>query len=235
MLFGVGITNPFGPTLSIVGADGTFENEGTLLPIIDLMLNPFSQECQIVGEVKAGATWNAMEDLPQFFSLLEGSGCPNLLLPLANLQQEAVIDLYAHLLMQFPDAGEMWAMIRKHPGNPVQRVQEEINGLANSIKTPRSTGDAVVNLERKVVEQSGKNLELGEARELAATQLKPKNVKAELNAFFFAWNGSIEFQRRSAPGQTDLSFEDFLKFFAVFTASSGIFKNVFDFDMPRNS
>ena len=129
----------------------------------------------------------------------------------------------------------MWAMVRRHPGNPVQRVQEGMNGLANIIKTVRSTGEAVVNLKRKAVEQSGKNLELGEARELAATQLKPENVKAELNAFFFAWNGSIKLQQGNALSETALSFKDFTKIFAVLTASSGIFENVFGFDMPSRS
>ena len=57
VFFALGIVNPFGPTLNFVGAVGK-STAGAVLPLVNVMLNPFSQTVAPVGWFTVGDRWS---------------------------------------------------------------------------------------------------------------------------------------------------------------------------------
>ena len=67
-----------GPTFSFVAAVGEGE-EGKVLPVVNVMLNPFSQSVEEVARFTVGAWWEPVNDLEPLIQLGFGS-CPTLVL-----------------------------------------------------------------------------------------------------------------------------------------------------------
>jgi hypothetical protein len=215
-LFAWGIVNPFGPTLTAVATDGIIFAPGRKLPIVYVMLNPFQQEVQIVGEACIGQTWNALRDLPPLFGVRLGS-CPTLLLPSSHREADEDVELYANLLSHFDDGSNVLEKVRRFPGDPWNRVKDDVDQsqdiMVKGIQRMRNGLD-----DGGDPEASGRRLSPGEARELASNLLQPRNLKAELQAFMYAWHGSIEFQESHGIGgmsKTALPLKEFAKVFAL--------------------
>src|SRR6267154_1284218 len=85
VFFALGIVNPVGPTFSFVAAVGDWE-EGRVLPVVNVMLNPFSQSVEEVARIKVGATWAPVKDLAPLIQLGFGS-CPTLVLLSARIPE----------------------------------------------------------------------------------------------------------------------------------------------------
>ncbi len=198
-----GIVNPFGPTLNVIAADGAFDSGGRM-PILQMMLNPFTQSCQVVGEVEVGEQWAPVVDLASFFTLSFGA-CPTLLIPSLYLDSEAAEEFHARFLTEFDDGGAVLAKVRKHPGNPWNRLQEEVSAAGDMLI--RRRGGPPVN-------SGSKRLSLLEAGELARMQLLAENLGAEIAAFLFAWKGAIDFQNESPLSRSAMSYEDFVGLFS---------------------
>ncbi len=130
-LFAIGIVNPMGPTLNALVADG-LGAVGERRALLHLMLNPFSQSCYEVGSVVLGETPPSLRDLQAFFSLPLGA-CPTLLMPSALYSAECAQEFFTQLLQSFDDGTEAWEKVRRFPGDPWKRIQNEMEGLPDLI------------------------------------------------------------------------------------------------------
>ena len=207
-LVGWGIINPFGPTLSAFAIDGIVD-PGKELPILHLMLNPFTQEVKEVGIAQVGETWQPMVDLPPLFSLEVGS-CPTLLLPSVLQEPDESVTLYSLFLTTFANGVSVLNKVRRFPGDPWNRVEEDANGLEGLIPKSKLGGDQ---------EADERQLTRAEAEELAGNLLEPDNLKKEIQAFMYAWDGSIEFQGGGIMAKDALTLEAFLDYFAMIAMS----------------
>lgn len=210
VLFGGGIVNPFGPTLNLLATDGLFDEsagKGGTLQILHIVLNPFTQECQTVGHVTVGESWHPFADLTPFFDFIFGS-CPTLLLPPGYFEPDEGISFYARFLARFSDGKDVLNLVREYPGDPWSRVSKQMAEIPSSLK--RSSQESSVALTED------------EATELATALLQPENVTAELQAFLYAWKGSIDYQRKegsSGFADTAMQLNDFLHLLAVISYS----------------
>lgn len=96
-----GFVDAFGPTLSVVVVDGQFQTDQVRVPVLRMVLNPFSQSCQIIGYVDIGDVWCPLEDLEPFMTSLPLRSCPTFLMPSAVLPQDVTETLCARLLKSF--------------------------------------------------------------------------------------------------------------------------------------
>ncbi|MBK9520202.1 MAG: hypothetical protein IPO13_00910 [Rhodocyclaceae bacterium] len=168
VFFAYGIVNPSGPTLSFVAAVGNHEI-GAVLPIVNVMLNPFSQSVEQVGRFVCGNTWNPAIDLIPLFGLRFGS-CPTLVQLSQHISEDSRVDIAKRLLIGFDNVVSAYSKVHRFPNNPWDRVTAEM-----SVEIPREGVSAEV-----------------AARRLAEIVLTKEHFWAELPAFFYAWNGSIE-------------------------------------------
>lgn len=201
-LLATGIVNPFGPTFNAIVVDGD-PKPGRELPVLRFMLNPFVQELEQVGVARIGESWNLVSDLPPFFPSIAGS-CPSILMPSQMLDDSAALELCAGFLQLFDDGFELREKVRRHPGDPFNRVQEDVEGLGDMLRQ-LVAGEEPTDAKRRLTPE--------EARDLAATLLDQENQKQELGAFFYAWKGSIDFQSGSMASDA-LSLDDFAGWFS---------------------
>lgn len=205
-LAGAGIINPFGPTLSILALDGIIE-QGKVMPLLYIMLNPFMQEAKEVGTARIGEVWNPTNDLRQFFPLM-GNSCPTLLLPASILGKGLTVRFYAGFISIFENAFSIFQGVHKFPGDPWKRVHAEMNKLKD------------VNFLRRILKgdksyEEKREIEEKEAVELAQNLLEPENLREEIKAFLYAWKGSIDFQGKGVMGEWAMKPETFLEYFLL--------------------
>jgi len=178
-LVAMGIVNPFGPTLTAIGLDQPFK-PNINANLLRLSLNPFSQSLQRVGNVEMEDNWNPLSDATTILPLYDGD-CPTLVLAPTIFENEVAIAIYARLFKRLPNAADLHERLKRHPGNPWDRITEEVNGMTESIATPVTRNAPSVNLMSEA-----------SAFAMARHLLEEKNQREELRAFFFAWNGAIE-------------------------------------------
>jgi hypothetical protein len=208
-LLATGIVNPFGPTLTVLRAEGDAHTRGeSLSPVLKLVLNPFLQNCEQVGIARPGDTWSLESQLPPFFPLYAEDSCPTLLMHSSLLGHDQAVGLYTELLATFKDGMSVLEGVRRYPGDPVNRVQEQMEAL----------GAIVVDADR-AEQETDRRLTAAEARELAENLLDPDTQDAETKAFLYAWQGSIEFQGSGEMAENALSLADFTTWFASVATS----------------
>lgn len=212
-LLACGIVNPFGPTLNALVAAGRWE-EGSAVPIIQLMLNPFQQFVREVGCVQVGSSLNLATGLRSFFGLPFGD-CPTLLMPSFLTNEADTLETYSAFLTSFQRGYAKLESVRKFPGDPWNRVQVDFDkAVRGAIAASREGAPSFADES-----DSGRPMSLNEARELAAYLLHPTNMKLEMQAFFVAWRGSVELQQNGPMQQQAMSFEDFGGIFMSLAAS----------------
>ncbi len=171
VFFALGIVNPFGPTLSFVGAVGK-SIPGAVLPLVNVMLNPFSQTVAQVGWFTVGDRWTPEADFEPLIRLGFGS-CPTLLLLNSSVPEQAREPLAAQILATFnEDVVDMLVSVRSHFGDPWTRVSEAMRSGSGGLEDDLDSDTA--------------------ATQLAGLLLKPEHVWPEIRAFMYAWRGSIE-------------------------------------------
>ena len=164
------IVNPFGPTLTFVAAAGK-PKIGQALPLVKVMLNPFSQEVEQIGRFWVGDTWTPLRDFDPLLKLDYGS-CPTLMLISNQIEEGVRKELASKLFASFDeDVARVCRSVEKNFGDPWTRVSEAMSGGNDEYEdiTPEEAG-----------------LKMSEAI------FNEGHVKPELSAFFYAWNGSIE-------------------------------------------
>lgn len=194
-LAAVGIVNPFGPTLAVLAVDGAL-TPGSERRVARISLNPFAQSCEVVGRIHAGERWqDPIRDLAAFLPLPLGS-CPTLLLPSRCIEDR--LAFHAALLEEFEDGAQVYRRVQRHVGDPWTRVDGEVSSAFDP------AGEM----------SEDQPLTASDARDLARIQLSAANLKAELQAFLFAWKGAIDFQGGGAQAARALQFEDFVQIFS---------------------
>jgi hypothetical protein len=170
VFFAYMIVNPFGPTMTFVAAAGTPEF-GQALPLVKVMLNPFSQDVQQIGRFWVGDTWTPLRDFDPFLELDYGS-CPTLMLISNQIEESVRKKLASKLFSNFDeDVARVYRSVEKHFGDPWTRVSEAMSG-GNDDYEDISPEDAGVQMSEAVFNDG--------------------HVKPELSAFFYAWNGAVE-------------------------------------------
>lgn len=182
-LLAFGIVNPLGPTLTALALHGRIES-GKLLPILHIMLNPFSQSVTEIGMATMGATWFPIDSYRKFLNLSFG-GCPTLLLSSVAFTQEGAVFLYANFLAHFDDGYSVLKKVRQFPGDPWKRVKQDMSDF-------RSTAETIT--KKQSQDARHRRLTQDEAMELSSNLLEPENMRSEIQAFMYAWDGSIQFQ-----------------------------------------
>ena len=200
-----GVVNPFGPTLTVLTADGHFPKAVGRVPVLLITLNPFAQTCHTVGHVEIGDLWSPLEDLEPFLASLAFGACPTLLIPSTYMNTDVTRTLYARFLARFEDGAEVLAKVRRYPDDPWSR---NLAGL-DVLKAER-TDEAPVKRGR---------LNAAEALELATTLLTPDHVRTELVAFLDAWEAAVHFQSGDAPPRAAMPAEDFVERLAQLCAT----------------
>jgi hypothetical protein len=219
-----GIVNPFGPTLSAVVVAGALRT-GATLPVVKLMLNPFNQAVHAVGELAVRGSWRPEAVMGQLFGLPFG-GCPTLLLPSVHLDEDRSLSVHAEFLRGFEGGREVLRAVRQYLGNPWDRVSQEIHDGAEAfVKSRTSAGH----------QAHDKQLNEDEARELAGLLLSEEHTRLELQAFLYAWEGSLKLQREQGlPALADMgmSLRTFQGIFTRIAESCRV--PAFDGSVPTN-
>lgn len=184
-----GIVNPMGPTLNVVAAVGRFEPNRSL-PLVHLMLNPFSQEAKQIGHALIGERWLPVRDFEPLTRLAFGA-CPTLVLASNLLDEEESVTITARWLASFGDARATMDSVNAHVGDPWTRVSEEMD-RANAALGRGKTA--------KWNAETARCLNEPEALAFARTVLSQKHCEPEIQAFLYAWKGAIDFQRDHGGG-----------------------------------
>ena len=208
VLHAAGIVNPFGPTLSMLAIDRELENP-SCQSILRVSVNPYSQTCENVGRAEIGDTWNPLADISPFLLGLLAS-CPTLLLSSTLLKEDVALAICANHLMQFEDGGGVLERVKQFPKDPWKRVKSEVDSVAKRSRNARHAP------------AEGTRLDEPASRELAALLLEPEAAKTELQAFIFAWNGAIKFQRGGILSKGAMPFEDLARILGAMSLSCRI-------------
>lgn len=186
------IINPFGPTLTFVASVGKSTVNSTL-PLVKVMLNPFSQTVEQVGRFIVGDTWIPEQDFEPLIALDYGS-CPTLVLASNQIPEESRQLVVRQIFERFEDdVVRVATSVKRHLGDPWSRVSEAMDGGGH--------GDEAEDPESA-------------AAYLSDIVTSEVHVKPELQALFYAWAGSIE--KTGISGHikdTALSSEEFKRFF----------------------
>ncbi len=186
------LVNPFGPTLTFVAAVGK-PAVSVVLPIVKVMLNPFSQTVEQVGRFTVGDTWTPRLDFAPLIALDYGS-CPTLVLVSNQIEEGMRNELVEQIFVRFEeDVVNVASNVKRHLGDPWNRISE-------AMSSGRGEGDEG-------------DLETAAAY-LAEVVSTDVHVRPELQALFYAWNGSIEQTGISGHlKETALGAEEFKRFF----------------------
>jgi hypothetical protein len=112
------IVNPFGPTLTFVAAAGK-PQIGQALPLVKVMLNPFSQDVQQIGRFWVGDTWTPLRDFDPLLELDYGS-CPTLMLISNQIEESVRKELAANIFASFnEDVARVYRSVEKHFGDHI--------------------------------------------------------------------------------------------------------------------
>jgi hypothetical protein len=200
-----GIVNPFGPTLAglvLLGKAGQSEWE-----LFSFSLNPFNQELKRLRSANLAEATHPSK-------LVEDTGiglasAPTLLI-FSSAPDQEVIACAKVIASAFDDLGSTVDRLQKFPGNPWDRISEEIhNGfgsLSTSPKHPRS-------IKPKDID------------DYVAIILDRKIFSEEFAAFRKAWEGSIEFQESSGNSElvkTAMPFKELEEIIFIFVRTSEV-------------
>src|ERR1700739_2466483 len=127
VFFALGIINPFGPTFSFTAAIEDWE-EGKVLPVVNVMLNPFSQSVEEVARIKIGATWAPLKDLEPLLQLGFGS-CRTLVLLIARIPEALRLSFATKVHETFgQEVVDDHELVSSHFGDPWTRVSAMMPG-----------------------------------------------------------------------------------------------------------
>jgi hypothetical protein len=192
---------------------GDAEQRATL-DLVQMMLNPFSQEVHRIGRAITEDTSNLLIDYEPLFACKFGC-CPTLLLPSTLLDPETAILVHSRWLDTFEGAAWAWQRILHHPFDPWTRIEEEVQ--ASVQKYVYGNSNPEIELRRLK-----HHLSEFKALDFARFALSTEHMIPEFQAFSYAWKGSINIQREvgnSVFASRALQFDDFLEWFSVIANS----------------
>lgn len=184
ILHGGGIVNPWGPTFTMTAAIGANE-VGAELPLVYVMLNPFSQALFQVGVVKIRQLINPGELLLSAMPQAPGV-CPTALLLSQLLLADSVdpLSILGQYLARCESGSLTLDFVRRFQGDPVARVKSEMKDATARIQAGRT------NAKQDCPEP--RQLSADEGRELAQLQVTTLSWENEWKAFAQCWHESVE-------------------------------------------
>ncbi len=170
VFFVLGIVNPNGPTLSFIASIGK-PYIGQKLPIVHVMLNPFLQTYKQIGRLELGEQFDAEVVLEPLYHLDFGD-CPSLIILSSMFNEETRINITRRILSNFDseNVDNTCSCIEANLGDPWTRVSEILGG-----RLPTITSIGKKSIKR-----------------LSEIVLTSEHFWPELQAFNYAWEGSIE-------------------------------------------
>jgi hypothetical protein len=178
-----GTVNPFGPTLA--GLVLLEKSGPTDWELFRFSLNPFSQNLGHLRSAKLDEATHPSKLVADVGIGLDSA--PTLLIFKATSDKE-IIDSAKAIALTFADLGSTVDRLRKFPGNPWDRISEEIH---DGFKSLSESEKPIRSVEPKDIEDYVKIV------------LNRGNFAEEFAAFRRAWQGSIDFQKSS--GNTELA------------------------------
>lgn len=164
------IVNPFGPTMFMVGAVGSF-GLNTTLELVRAQVNPFKTSAEKIGRLSLGTTFSS-DDFAPIFPFL-GATCPSLAVLSGFFPRDARVELLAALVGSAKGARLLRDRVREHYGDPWTRIGEEVE-------------------EALFEPEDDDPLDDDEAYEFAASLLSSEHMRPEARALVNAWTGAIE-------------------------------------------
>lgn len=213
-----GIVNPNGPTLTLIAA----VRDGTSAPvsIVYSYLNPFQSEAFILGYLFAGNLPTRFADqllaaLDQI-KLFEG-GVATLYFKSQHFDELDIRHIYTSLLDNYDALGIDLDRLNRFPLNPWDRVSEEMSdAFSGLVDNPGGSS-------QRQVKEPGTTPDIKDA--FLNVVLDKKHNQEELKAFLYAWNGSIEQQKKhgnKALAESAFGYKEFTQLLSYIVASAGI-------------
>lgn len=184
ILHGGGIVNPWGPTFTMTAAVGS-KDVGAEMPLVYVMLNPFSQALSQVGVVKIRHFINPGELLLSAMPEAPG-GCPTALLLSQLLLADSLdpLSILGQYLARCESGSLTLDFVRRFQGNPIARVKSEMKEATARIQAGRT------NAKQDFAEP--RQLSADQGRELAKLQIATLSWENEWKAFVQCWHESVE-------------------------------------------
>jgi len=108
--------------------------------------------------------------------------------------------------VHFDNGYSVLKKVRQFPGDPWKRVQQDMSDF-------KSTAGNVTTKQSK--DAGHRRLTQDEAMELSSNLLEPENMRSEIQAFMYAWDGSIQFQGEGPMSKEAMSKDVFMEYFAI--------------------
>ena len=210
-LISFGIVNPYGPTLfGFLLLDG-IQVDGAQL--VYFQLNPFSQSIIAVHEITPETKTHQLRDIVigaiANFDLLGNAATPTLLVPSKYFSSEDASDVLCSVLSKTKKLPDSLRLLKEFPGDPWKRVSKEMRLAFKKVKQRRTGTDISTNEAEKA-----SRAQISEYSEIIGGEA---HRAKELEAFLYAWDGSINFQKEkgsSSISQKVLSTQRFTNLIA---------------------
>jgi hypothetical protein len=173
------VVNPMGPTVVAVVVTKS-ARPGAPSPVLRLQLNPFSVKVEQVAELPDEPNLRMRACVEAGVAFYELDGAPTLVRATGKLRTSEWLEVLAKFLREFPDAFDVWRRIQKFPGNPWDRIEDEMEDAMNV--------EALIS-EHKVQLPF---LSEVEAAKFARTLCFEDHWAPELGALYAAWQGAID-------------------------------------------
>lgn len=198
VMLGGGIVNPFGPTLQLIAATGPWQ-AGTAMPLIQAMVNPFSQSVSHIGTFHSRDLIDPVQTLRELVPKNAG-GCPTALLvsPLLRGRAEDTVACTAAYVAACDSGLSTLEGVKNFPGDPRSRVKHDI---AESMKIVMARQKG-----RETAWPEDPRLSADQATELVLLQLCHDHWVSEWEGFVTCWAESLEHQRQTGLARTALPY-----------------------------
>jgi hypothetical protein len=196
-----GIVNPMGPTLVALVMLGA--KRGANWNLYRLSLNPFGQELTRLRAVKAKEAVSPSSIIGELgFGI---AGVPTFLV-FGRANSEEIHASARQIALASNNLASTVDRLRRFPGNPWDRISEEMKSGFESRSTP----------DREAKDQ--------DVQDYILMIFDEKNLREEIAAFKTAWQGSIEFQASSDSSilvQTAMPLSDVREAISILLGSAG--------------
>jgi hypothetical protein len=207
-----GIVNPLGPTLGALVLPGA--KGGGDWTLYRLSLNPFLQELTRLRAAKAEEVATPSRVIEE--QRLGLNSTPTLLF-FGPANSEEIYACARQLALASNDLATVVDRLRRFPGNPWDRISEEMDETNKQFLA----GVPTRAIARRLGAAKSKSLSISDSKSNRKTTdqnikdyisliFDKKNLKEEISAFKTAWTGSVDFQASGNSGlaKTAMPFSD---------------------------
>jgi hypothetical protein len=175
LLVAAGIVNPFGPTLA--GLTLLKKAEQPDWELFSFSLNPFRQELK---RLRSATLDEATQPSKVVADAGIGLAATPTLIIVNSVSEQEIVACTRVIASAFADLGSTIDNLRKFPGNPWDRISEEIHDGFGSVRSSSKQNRAI---------------KPEDIDDYVKLMLDGKSFAEEFIAFKTAWQGSIDFQK----------------------------------------